>query len=107
MVKNGTKGFNVRLLWREKAHDRNGERRISRIYNTAIEAENNAFSFRYSNESNFSKWSLMIIRRVYFNLYLIRLMIPPLSIQLIHNPIENAVFLRRFEKATPCLVAGN
>ena len=51
VIKLGTNGFVVRLLRRARPHDRKGVRKSSVIYDKAILAENNAFEFRYLNES--------------------------------------------------------
>ena len=45
------KGFTVRLLRRSRPGDRKGERKHSKMYDTAIKAENDAFDFRYNLES--------------------------------------------------------
>jgi hypothetical protein len=44
--------FRIRLLLRKRPDDKRGDRRASNsTYNTAIDAENAAFLFRYSLES--------------------------------------------------------
>ena len=43
-----TRGFTIRLLWRQRPGDQKGERRHSQMYDTAIKAENGAFDIRYN-----------------------------------------------------------
>ena len=51
--------FRIWLLLRKRSHDKRGDRRMSNTYyDTAIDAENNAFMFRYSLESKKSKKQL-------------------------------------------------
>ena len=45
----------MRLLYRKRTHDKKGERKSSIMYDTAIEAENNAFQFRYKYENKSCK----------------------------------------------------
>ena len=51
-------GYHVRLLWRGRISDKVGQRRTSQQYETIIEAENNAYEYRYSLESRKSKENL-------------------------------------------------
>ena len=51
MTKVHTVGFMIRLLWRENPTDQKGERKMSKVYDTAIEAENDAFMFCYNYET--------------------------------------------------------
>lgn len=48
--KNGEK-FRIRVLVRARVSDKKGKRKNSQWYNSIIDAENNAFNFRYSFES--------------------------------------------------------
>ena len=50
--------FYVRVLHRNRPHDRKGQHKVSQQYSTVIEAENNAFVFRYSLESKMCKIKL-------------------------------------------------
>ena len=52
--------FYVKVLWRRRIRDRRGVRKTSQQYTTALEAENNAFSFRYNLESANSKMKIDI-----------------------------------------------
>ena len=44
-------GFVVSQLWRMRSHDKKGKHKSSVIYDTSIEAENNAFKFRCNYEN--------------------------------------------------------
>ena len=55
-------GYHVRLLRRGRVHDKQGSRKTSEQYATIIEAENNAFEYRYGLESKQSKIKLDMLR---------------------------------------------
>ena len=55
-------GYHVRLLRRGRVHDKQGSRKTSEQYATIIEAENNAFEYRYGLESKKSKIKLDMLR---------------------------------------------
>ena len=50
--------FYVRVLRRTRPHDKKGQRKVSQQYSSVIEAENNAFAFRYRLESKKCKIKL-------------------------------------------------
>ena len=57
-VFNSGMGYHIRFLWRGRKTDKTGQRRTSQRYATIIEAENNAYEYRYSLESKCSKEKL-------------------------------------------------
>lgn len=55
MIKCGANEFVVRRLWRQSHTNRKGDCKASTIYDTATDAENSAFEYRYNLESKLSK----------------------------------------------------
>ena len=55
VVNHKKNGFFVRLLYRKRPENKKGERKSSIMYDTGIEAENNAFQFRYKYENTSCK----------------------------------------------------
>ena len=58
ICKNGDVGFTVRLNKRERKNDRKASRKSSVLYTTIIEAEDNAFKFRYNLEDKSTRLKL-------------------------------------------------
>ena len=58
ICKNGEKGFNIRLSKRLRKTDGKAKRRYSVLYKTIVEAEDNAFMFRYNLEDKSTRLKL-------------------------------------------------